>query len=265
MSNQQTNGGKIRKKKEIAIVVIAALVIVIIASFFVVDYFRKTLEEEKVIKEINDSLSQQIDEVREKSVKLRETMSHNIPGNYILKGETDLTDPSRAYSAMQLLPDGTVSAKAFDGSLSSGWWESMVSDSAKSKGIELVAVLFPIDTEPTLYAVWNNTLFQWQSVYFGHVEDAKSFESTFVSAYDTGKMTINISPNGKANGDFIDTNEESENKGLKYVFSGEYTIDDGCIDITLNNATTKFLMFDYGIEGSQTDSGIAPVFYEKQE
>lgn len=261
---EQQGSGKLRKKKEMTIVIIAALIIVVIASVFVIDYFKKTREEEKVIKEINDSFTEHLDDVRKESESLRETMSHSIPGTYALMGEVNLSDPSRAYSMMQLLPDGTVSAKAFDGSMVSGWWESTVSDSEKSMGIELVAVLFPVDEEPTLYAVWNDSIFEWSSVYFGYVEASQNFESTFISAYDTGKMTIDIFADGKAKAEFIDTNDESENKGLKYAYGGQYVSDGAHIEITLNGATTNFLMFDYGIEGSETDSGIAPVFYKKQ-
>lgn len=253
-----------RKKKEILIVVIAALVVVIIASVFVIDYFRKSRLEEKQNEEINKHFSEYVDGVKEKSGKLRETISHDIPGNYMLKGEVDTNDPSRAYTAMQILPDGTVSAKALDGTNLSGWWKSQKSKSEKSEGIELVAVLFPNDEEPTLYAVWNNALIDWETVYFGNVFNTDRFDSTFVSAYDTGTMTINIKSNGKADAEFVDTNDESENKGLKYVYSGNYDVEDGYMDITLNTAESRFLMFDYDIENSRTDSGIAPVFYEKQ-
>ncbi len=265
MSEGQTNKNITRKKKEILIVLISALVVVTIASVFIVDYFRKTRNEEKVIQEINKSFSEYVDDVKDESEKLRETISHDIPGNYMLKGEVDTADPTKAYSAMQLLPDGTMTARVIDGSTVSGWWKSQKSANEKSEGVELVAVLFPDDEEPTLYAVWNNALIEWKTVYFGNVVAAEKFDSTFVSAFDTGTMTINIKSDGKANAEFIDTNSASENKGLKYAFSGDYEVLDGYMDITLNSATSRFLMFDYDIENSETDSGIAPVFYEKQE
>ena len=77
-------------------------------------------------------------------------------------------------------------------------------------------------------------------------------------------MTIELSKGGKASAEFIDTNEESENNGLKYMFSGRYTVDGDFIDITLNSAQTRFVMFDYGVSGTDADSGIASIFYQKQ-
>ena len=261
----QTDKNITRKKKEIIIVLIAAIVVIAIASVFVIDYFVKTRIEETRNAQLGEHFSQYVDEVKDKSEKLRETISHDIPGNYILKGEVDTSDPSKAYSAIQILPDGTVSGQTIAGEKVSGWWKSQKSESAKSKGVELVAVLFPIDEEPTLYAVWNNALIDWKTVYFGKVLNSDRFDSTFVSAFDTGTMTINIKADGKAEAEFVDTNEKSENKGLKYVYGGNDEVENGYMDITLNSAMSRFLMFDYNIENSETDSGIAPVFYEKQE
>lgn len=265
MSDGKIQKSKSRKKKEIIIVISAVLVVIVIATVYILGHFQKSKEEEKNKQLMDEYMTQYTEKQVEESDRIRQTMNTDIPGTYILGGEADMRDPSKAYSFMQIFPDGTVSAEAMDGTIVSGWWQSDKSEDEKFANIIPVVIGFPDDDEPKMYALFNDSLMEWNSVYFGTVSAAEKFDSEFVSASDTGTMTINIKSDGKANAQFIDTNEKSENKGLKYAFSGNYETDGKYITITLNNATTKFLMFDYNIEGSETDSGIAPLFYDRQK
>ena len=78
-------------------------------------------------------------------------------------------------------------------------------------------------------------------------------------------MTLNLTTDKKAKGEFIDKNEESDNYGIKFAYSGSYEADGEFVTIELNGAVTKFVMFDYNINDSDKDSGIASVYYSKKE
>ena len=119
-------------------------------------------------------------------------------------------------------------------------------------------------TSIEIYQVYDSYLIDTASAYFGHVQRSAAFESVFTMENEKGKMVIEIKEDGRASGEFVDTNEESENYGLKYMFGGTYKVDGEFMNISLNGATTKFVMFDYNLTEGDTDSGIASIFYRKQ-
>jgi len=265
MSCVKANKSKSRNRNEIIIFLSVVVVIILIATVYILGHFKQSREEEKQKQMMDEYMTQQLEKVQKESDHIRQTLNTDIPGTYVLGGEADMRDPSKAYSFMQLFPDGTVTAETMDGMSVSGWWQSDKSDDAKFDNITLLVIGFPTDSEPNMYVIFNDSLIAWNSVYYGEVRSSERFDSTFVSASANGTMTINIKSDGKAEAQFVDTNENSENKGLKYAFSGNYDTDGKYINITLNNATTKFLMFDYNLDGSETDSGIAPLFYDRQK
>ena len=102
-----------------------------------------------------------------------------------------------------------------------------------------------------------------KSLYYGKIEKSSSFDTTLICESPTGKLTLDLDKNGNARGNFIDTNEKSENNGVTFALKGSYSIDGEFIDITLNGAHTRFLMFDYGVEDTDNDSGMASIYFEK--
>lgn len=254
--------GEENKKKlrgEIIAVIAVAAVIVVVAAIFISQYVIKSSQQEKMAGEISNQIDQQLKSNSQQAGEIRKQLNAELVGNYVSKGDADSDDAQTVIVSMQLLPDGTAAAKNLNGDSVSGWWTSYQKEST-----EFVAVGFSGNEAISMYQVYNSYLIDMKSVYYGHVEKSPSFDSTLVSSSDKGEMTIDLSPDGKASAEFIDTNEESENNGLKYMFSGRYSVDGDFISITLNSAETRFVMFDYGIEGTDADSGIASIYYEKQ-
>ncbi|MBR2404412.1 MAG: hypothetical protein IKA95_02020 [Clostridia bacterium] len=250
------------KKKlrgEIIAVIAVAVIIVVVASIFVAQYIIKSSREQKLANEISKQISEQLDENSKQASEIRSKINPEIAGTYISAGDANSDDPASVIISLQLIPDGSVAAKNMNGDTLSGWWSSYANEST-----EFVAVGFSNASDISMYQVYNSYLIDMRSVYYGHVENSSAFDTTLVSSSDKGEMTIELSGDGKATADFIDTNEDSENYGLKYIFSGRYTVDGDFMDITLNSAHTRFVMFDYGISGTDADSGIASIYYQKQ-
>ena len=250
------------KKKlrgEVIAVIAVAVIILVVAAIFVSQYIIKSSQEEKLASEINKQISQQLDENSKQAGEIRSKLNPELVGTYFSAGDAGSDDPAMAIVSLQLIPDGSVAAKNINGDTLGGWWSSYNNETT-----EFVAVGLSGASAISMYQVYGSYLIDMRSVYYGHIEKASSFDTTLISSSEKGEMTIELSKEGKASAEFIDTNEESENNGLKYMFSGKYTVDGDFIDITLNSAQTRFVMFDYGVSGTDADSGIASIYYQKQ-
>ncbi len=256
------SGDESKKKlrREIIIVVVIALVIVAVSAVFISDYIIKSKREEKISAQVNEEMNKKLEENRIKASEIGDNRNLDLVGRYVSGGDPNSTTEEGTYVTIQLSSDGTASAQTLAGTTVAGWWASDKKGSA-----ELVAIGFEKASEPKVYQIFNNHLIDMNSLYFGHVYNKEAFDTTLVSAHETGTMTINLTSNKKAKAEFEDTNKESENYGLKYAYSGSYRVDGEFIDIELNGAQTRFVMFDYKINDSDTDSGIASIFYTKVE
>lgn len=254
--------GEESKKKlrgEIIAVIAVAVIIIAVAAVFITQYIIKSVQQEKVADTISEQIGQQLKDNSEQAGEIREQLNLELAGNYISKGDANSDDAALALVSVSLAPDGTVAAKNLNGETVAGWWTSYRNETG-----EFVAVGYSGASAISMYQVYNSYLIDMKSVYHGHVEKSSAFDTTLVSSSETGEMTIELKSNGKASAEFIDTNKDSENNGLKYMFSGSYSVDGDFISITLNSAKTRFVMFDYGIENTDADSGIASIYYEKQ-
>ena len=249
-----------RLRNQIIMVASFALVIILVAALFIGQHIKQSKEEEKLSQMINEEMSKQLDENSQKAEELRKKINKDLVGNYLTMGDVVTGEGKNSYMSISLMGDGTATAvKAADGTSVDGWWVS-----SKKGDVELVSMGFDGGTSIEMYQVYNSYLIDTASVYFGHVQNLPAFQSVFTMENEKGKMVIEINDDGKASGEFIDTNEDSENYGLKYMFGGNYTVDGEFMNITLNSATTKFIMFDYNLTEGDTDSGIASIFYRKQ-
>jgi len=249
-----------RLRNQIIMVASFALVIILVAALFIGQHIKQSNEEEKLSQMINDEMSKQLEENSQKADELRKNINQDLVGNYLTMGDVVTGEGKNSYMSISLMGNGTATAvKAADGSSVDGWWVS-----AKKGEVELVSMGFDGGSSVEMYQVYNSYLIDTSSVYFGHVEQSPAFQSVFTMENEKGKMVIDVKDNGKASAEFLDTNEESENYGLKYMYGGSYKVDGEFIDITLNSATTKFIMFDYNLTDGDTDSGIASLYYRKQ-
>ena len=152
----------------------------------------------------------------------------------------------------------SFNARTFGGETLSGWWTS-----SQKSGVDFVAVGFSGKSDIAMYQKSGMYLMDVKSLYYGEVKKAPAFETTLICESALGKMTLELEGDGDAYGEFLDTNEESENNGVKFALKGTYTVDGNFISVILNGAETRFLMFDYGMEDADRDSGMASVYFEK--
>lgn len=245
-------------KNDIIKVVCIAAVIIVVAAVFVFDYVKTSKNEEEIYKQVSEQMDKKLEENQKKAGEIDEKRNLELVGNYVSGGDPNSTEAESTFISFTLSPDGTAAVATLDGATLSGWW---VSDN--QNGVELVAMGVEGTKDPVLYQVYDKHLIDIKSLYHGHVYKEPAFDTTFVSAHENGTMTINLTSDKKAKAEFIDTNEKSENYGLKYAYGGSYSSDGEYLNITLNMAETRFVMFDYNLNDGDKDSGIASIFYTK--
>ena len=254
----ENSENKKKLKKELMWVIAVASLILIVALIFVTQYAIEKGQEERGIQRMSQELEKKFSQNEETAKDLRSKLNKDLVGTYQSKGDIPTDDISNAVVALTLSPDGSVKMQAYDGSTKTGWWAS-----SQKGGIEFVAVGYEGKDGFNMYQVYNSYLIDVQSAYHGHIENAPYFDTELSLKSEKAQMTITLTKDGKAKGEFLDTNEESENNGLTFLMTGSYSANNGFLDITLNSASTHFITFDYGIDGTDSDSGIASVFYEK--
>ncbi len=254
----QSQDNQKKYKKEIIAVIAVAAVCIIVALTFVIQYAVRTYKEEKMIEQLSKSMSDKLNDNAKKSDELKSSVNSSLVGTYYSKGDLSDKDENNSIAVMQLLPDGKVKAKTFSDVEHDGWWTS-----SQKSGIELLAVGLSEKSAVSIYQVSGSYIMDTKSVYFGEIEKAPFFNTTLINESPLGKLTLELDETGRAEGEFIDTNEKSENYGLTYALRGSYTKDGDFIDIVLNSAKTRFLTFDYNSDEIDKDSGMASIYFEK--
>ncbi len=254
----QTQENKKKLKKEIIAVIAVAALCVVIAAVFVIQYAVKTYNEEKAISEFSEKFGQKLQENSEKAEELKGSVNTELVGTYQSMGEFSGSDQTQAVGAMQLLPDGKAVARTFGNADFNGWWTSSQKD-----GVDFVAIGLDGKSDVLLYQRSGSYLMDVKSIYYGEVKNSSTFDTTFISESSTGKMTMELKSDGSVSAEFIDTNENSQNNGVKFALRGKYSVDGKFIDIVLNGVQTRFLTFDYGMDNANRDSGLASIYFEK--
>ncbi|MBQ4631723.1 MAG: hypothetical protein IJB70_12160 [Clostridia bacterium] len=295
MSGNANNPEKQKKLKLMIIAIVAGAALILgIALLYVVPYIREMQnkeELEKLAKEQGEqfakSQAESADQTRAKiyqdlenlqkdqsaediaesskasADETREEMSKNTPGiygTYIAGGDIDYSSDAWSFKSIELKDDFTATVvTAYDGIGKKAWWTC-----EKYEGVYIVKLAVEGKEDVELYQVYNSHLVNMNSIYIGTFEDTERFDSEFVIGDSKGKMTISLSSDGSAEGEFVDTNPESENNGTTFAMSGDYFVDGEFIDITLNTATTRFLKLRFDTESQGEVSGIASMFFTKK-
>ena len=254
----QTNENHKKLRKEIIAVIAVAALCLIIAAAFVVQYAVRTYNEEKAISEFSESFGAKLEGNHQKAEDIKGLLNPEIVGTYQSAGDVSEKDTSQAVAYMQLLPDAKVIANSFAGENLNGWWTSSPKD-----GVDFLAVGIDGKQEVILYQKSGTYLMDVKSLYYGEIEKSPAFDTTLINESAIGKMTLELDSKGVARGNFLDNNENSENYGVNFALKGTYNVDGDFINITLNGAMTRFLMFDYGMKDADRDSGMASVYFEK--
>lgn len=241
MSNDKKKPGL---HTDITIVVIIAVIIVAVSAVVLIKNYSDKSEKEKINKEFSEAVDKKLRSDAEKADEIRGGVDKSFAGMYM----NNSSDGDM--SSIELCDDMTVKAS---GQSQNGWWSSL-----KKGGVDYISIGFPEDTNPVIYQIYNDYLIDTRSVYSGKIGTDEHFNSVLTSS--DGKMVLTLKDDGKADGVYTDDGENT----IPIAYSGSYNVHDDKISITLGGDTSEFLMYDYHISDTGTDSGIAAVYYEKQ-
>lgn len=232
---------------DIIIVVIVAVIIVAVSAIVLINNYLDKSEEEKLSSRYADIIDKKIKSDSEKADDIRKSADMSYVGIYINASS------SGDMASIELCDDMTVKAS---GQSQNGWWSSL-----KKGEVAYISIGFPDNDQPTIYQVYGSYLIDTRSLYVGKIDKDFSSDSDLISV--DGKMTLKLKKDGKAEGIYNENSKSSES--LPIVYSGLYSVNGDRLSVTLSGDTSEFLVYDYGMENTDKDSGIASIFYEKQD
>ncbi|MBQ4526491.1 MAG: hypothetical protein II998_00300 [Clostridia bacterium] len=260
-NKKNSNNYNLKKQRLIigSIIGVAVLVLTIVFIYLYTYYSQQILLEkdtEQMKKDVNEMYDKQAESAGD--IKENQNNATDILGVYTSVADFNADINNWTYTTIELKEDGKATVvSAADGIGKNAWWVM-----AENGGVRYINMLVEGKSEPNTYQLYDSYLLDLSSVYVGQIKrNVPTFDSTFTR----NSMEINIFSNGKAEGIFVDNNEESENKGLKYAMSGDYKIDGDFIEITLNQASSRFMMYSFESPDHGEVTGIASLVFAKQE
>ena len=251
-------------------VAVAIIVFIIAAALIYSTFFESEINKEKNRQIAEDYMTEKLNsnskeaaEYREKNNEIIEKYGLNIYGSYTCTfNELDSSDDSGENSSyttevtriMEIKDDSTAS---FDDG-TTGWWMLKESDG----GIIHMGLVLSDEKTPQIYLVCSDRLIdETKACFLGEVPDSKRFNATFTS----GNLTLEFSDDGSVDGEYTETVKED---GVEYprteAYSGSYNRDGEYLNIVLNGADARYLIFETDNEKSEIKvKGFASRYYLK--
>lgn len=278
MSNNQTSNTKnINKKKQtiiITTIICISVAIIVIAASLVYNYFFKDniIKEEKQ-KIANQQMEEMIlrdqaaaTEAKKQSSDIIKKYNLNIYGQYVTtyneiveKQSNDVvgnaTTTQTVTMGMMVNEDMTLSFS--DGK--KGWWvlteskDGIVHMGIGKDGAENMEMLILADDGSLINLSG--------AVFFGEIPSEATFEKTYKSA----GMTLDFKKDGTLDGEYYEVvKENGEEFPWTEVYRGEYRKGDKYLDIVLNGAPARYMIFGAKTSDSaKTVTGFASSYYTK--
>lgn len=232
-------------------VAMAIIVFVIAAALIYGTFFESEINKEKNRKIAEDYMTETLDKnskeaavYREENNAIIEKYSLDIYGSYTctfneLEEAEDGSETGAAYTTevtrvMELKDDST--AQFDDGT--TGWW--MLKET--EDGVIHMGLVVPDEKTPQIYLVCRDKLIdENKACFLGEVPDTRTFDATFKA----GNFTLEFSADGTIDGEYTETVKED---GVEYprteAYSGSYKKDGDYLDIVLNGADARYLIFE---------------------
>lgn len=251
-------------------VAMAVIVFIIAAALIYSTFFESEINKEKNRKIAEEYITEKLESnskeaaiYREKNNEIIEKYGLDIYGSYTCTfNELDSSEGSgenTAYTTevtrvMELKEDSTAT---FDDG-TTGWWMLKESEG----GIVHMGLVLPEEKTPQIYLVCSDRLIdETKACFLGEVPSARTFDATFTA----GNLTLEFFKDGRINGEYTERVKED---GVEYTrteaYSGSYKRNGDYLDIVLNGADARYLIFESSHEKSEIKvKGFASRYYLK--
>ena len=169
-------------------------------------------------------------------------------------GQTESSYTTEVTRVMEIKKDSTA---IFDDG-TKGWWMLKETEG----GIVHMGLVLPEEKTPQIFLVCKDKLIdETKACFLGEVPDKNRFNASF----SAGNFTLEFSADGSIDGEYTEIIKED---GTEYprteAYSGSYERDGDYLNIVLNGADAKYLIFETENEKSEIQvKGFASRYYQR--
>ena len=248
-------------------VVMAIFVFIIAASLIYSTFFESEINKEKNKKYAQEYMTEKLNSNLEEAEKYREAndaiikkYSLDIFGEYSctfnelesLENGEESSYTTEVTRIMEIKEDSTA---IFDDG-TKGWWSLTETEG----GIVHLGLVLPEEKTPQIYLICKDKLIdETKACFLGEVPNKNRFDASFTA----GNFTLEFSADGSVDGEYTEMVKED---GVEYprieAYSGSYKRDGDFLNIVLNGADAKYLIFETDNEKSDIKvKGFASRYY----
>lgn len=251
-------------------VVMVVFVFIIAAALIYSTFFESNINKEKNKKYAEEYMSEKLESnskeakiYRQENEALIKKYDLDIFGRYtctfneLEKSEDGQTESSYTTEVTRVMEIKEDSTAIFDDG-TKGWWMLKETDG----GIVHMGLVLPEEKNPQIFLVCKDKLIdETKACFLGEVPDQKRFNASFTA----GNLTLDFSADGSIDGEYTEIIKED---GVEYprteAYSGSYERDGDYLNIVLNGADAKYLIFETEIEKSEIQvKGFASRYYQR--
>ena len=248
-------------------VVMAIFVFIIAASLIYSTFFESEINKEKNQKYAQEYMTEKLNSNLEEAAKYREANNAvikkyglDIFGEYSctfneLESSENGEEGSYTTEVTRIMEIKEDSTAIFDDG-TKGWWSLKETEG----GIVHLGLVIPEEKTPQIYLICKDKLIdETKACFLGEVPDKNRFDASFTA----GNFTLEFSADGSIDGEYTEMVKED---GVEYprteAYSGSYQRDGDFLNIVLNGADAKYLIFETDNEKSDIKvKGFASRYY----
>lgn len=263
---------KIKKPVWYTIFTIAMVVFVFIiaAALIYSTFFESNINKERNKKYAQEYMTEKLESnskeakvYREENEALIKKYDLDIFGRYtctfneLEKSEDGQTESSYTTEVTRVMEIKKDSTAIFDDG-TKGWWMLKETEG----GIVHMGLVLPEEKNPQIFLVCKDKLIdETKACFLGEVPDKNRFNASF----SAGNFTLEFSADGSIDGEYTEIIKEN---GTEYprteAYSGSYERDGDYLNIVLNGADAKYLIFETENEKSEIQvKGFASRYYQR--
>jgi hypothetical protein len=230
---------------------------------FIVSFYEAKGSFDEYMTEKLESNSKEAKVYREENEALIKKYDLDIFGRYtctfneLEKSEDGQTESSYTTEVTRVMEIKKDSTAIFDDG-TKGWWMLKETEG----GIVHMGLVLPEEKNPQIFLVCKDKLIdETKACFLGEVPDKNRFNASF----SAGNFTLEFSADGSIDGEYTEIIKEN---GTEYprteAYSGSYERDGDYLNIVLNGADAKYLIFETENEKSEIQvKGFASRYYQR--
>jgi hypothetical protein len=251
-------------------IVMVVFVFIIAAALIYSTFFESNINKERNKKYAQEYMTEKLESnskeakvYREENEALIKKYDLDIFGRYtctfneLEKSEDGQTESSYTTEVTRVMEIKKDSTAIFDDG-TKGWWMLKETEG----GIVHMGLVLPEEKNPQIFLVCKDKLIdETKACFLGEVPDKNRFNASF----SAGNFTLEFSADGSIDGEYTEIIKEN---GTEYprteAYSGSYERDGDYLNIVLNGADAKYLIFETENEKSEIQvKGFASRYYQR--